>query len=104
MSPHPTSTLLDDRQRNDARVNAQTLAEAEIPNEQAKPQRKLNTEDAAAYAGLARSTLEKLRVFGGGPNYIKIGRRVVYDVPDLERWLMAHRRQSTSDVAHSASS
>lgn len=57
---------------------------------------KLNTDAAAAYLGLARSTLEKLRVAGGGPHYLKIGRRVVYDVADLEQWLKDHRRQSTS--------
>jgi predicted DNA-binding transcriptional regulator AlpA len=58
---------------------------------------KLKTPSAAEYCGSSASTLEKLRISGGGPRYIKIGRRVVYDIADLDRWLSAHRRQSTSD-------
>ena len=52
---------------------------------------------AAAYTGMAASTLNKLRVFGGGPVFIKIGRRVLYDTTDLNTWLTANRRISTSD-------
>jgi hypothetical protein len=47
--------------------------------------RKLRTPDAAAYVGLAASTLNKMRVRGDGPVYSKLGRIVVYDVADLER-------------------
>ena len=39
----------------------------------------LRTEGAAHYVGLTVSTLEKLRLTGGGPEYIKLGRTVVYD-------------------------
>lgn len=63
------------------------------------PRPKLRTQDAAVYTGLAKSTLEKLRVTGGGCPYIRIGRVVVYDPDDLDEWLAAHRRTSTSDVA-----
>ena len=59
--------------------------------------RMLRTRDAARYTGLAQSTLEKLRVYGGGCPYIRIGRVVVYDPADLDTWLAAHRRISTSD-------
>lgn len=58
---------------------------------------KLRTAGAAAYTGLAESTLEKLRVHGGGPIYIRVGRVVVYDPDDLDAWLAAHKRRSTSD-------
>ena len=44
------------------------------------PNRKFRTTDAAGYCGMAKSTLEKLRVTGGGPPYLKIGRTVVYNV------------------------
>lgn len=87
--PHPW--------RTDASGDVQTSGGLGIANEPIRPRRKLNTHAAAAYSGLARSTLEKLRVFGGGPHYIKIGRRVVYDLTDLEQWLGNHRRRSTSD-------
>jgi hypothetical protein len=46
---------------------------------------------------LSASTLNKLRVFGGGPKYLKLGRTVVYDVTDLDAWLATKRRASTSD-------
>lgn len=58
----------------------------------------LRTGDAAAYCGSSASTFEKLRLTGGGPRYVKIGRRVVYNPADLDAWLAAHRRRSTSDV------
>ena len=38
-----------------------------------------NTEQAAQRYGLSASWLSKLRVFGGGSPYLKIGRRVVYE-------------------------
>jgi predicted DNA-binding transcriptional regulator AlpA len=54
---------------------------------------------AANYTGLSVSTLNKLRVFGGGPPYLKLGRRVAYDQKDLDGWLASKRRQSTSEAA-----
>jgi predicted DNA-binding transcriptional regulator AlpA len=65
--------------------------------------KKLNTPQAAEYLGLGKSTLDKLRVTGGGPAYIKIGKRVVYDPADLDAWFAKHRRTSTSEsTAHVA--
>ena len=58
----------------------------------------LRTPEAAAYCGSSASTLEKLRLKGGGPVYSKLGRRVVYLVDDLDAWLVANRRDSTSDI------
>lgn len=58
----------------------------------------LRTAEAAAYCGSSASTFEKLRLYGGGPIYSKIGRRVVYRVEDLDAWLAANTRRSTSDV------
>ncbi len=59
--------------------------------------KKLDTVEAAQYIGLGKSTLDKLRVVGGGPAFIKVGARVVYDPADLDAWLSKHRRVSTSD-------
>jgi hypothetical protein len=58
----------------------------------------LTTGQAAAYIGYAESTLEKLRCHGGGPTFLKPlgGRRVLYRVVDLDTWLLAGRRSSTS--------
>lgn len=61
--------------------------------------RMLRTEDASAYTGLSASTLTKLRLTGGGPEYIKLGKSVVYDPTDLDTWLSTKRRRSTSVAA-----
>lgn len=66
-------------------------------NENLKARRMLRTREAAEYTGLAKSTLEKLRVQGGGSPFIRVGRVVVYDPADLDTWLASHRRTSTSD-------
>lgn len=58
---------------------------------------RMPVDGAAAYTGLSVSTLNKLRVFGGGPVFLKLGRRVAYDVADLDAWLASKRRTSTSD-------
>ena len=59
---------------------------------------RVRTPAAAEYLGLAASTLEKMRIFGGGPPYAKAGPKiVVYRVDDLDAWLKARRRTSTSD-------
>ena len=63
--------------------------------------RMLHTVEAATYCGSSASTFEKLRLTGGGPIYSKIGRRVVYRIEDLDSWLDANRRRSTSDTGTS---
>lgn len=57
----------------------------------------LNTSEAAQTLGLAVTTLEKLRVHGGGPRYVKLGRAVRYRNSDLESWLDDRLRASTSE-------
>lgn len=63
---------------------------------------KLNVEQASDLTGLSTSTLNKLRVFGGGPPFLKLGRRVVYDPADLDAWMAERRRRSTSDSGQAA--
>ena len=67
------------------------------------PPRKLRAPDAARFLGLSTSTLAKMRFRGDGPVYAKAGARVVvYDLDDLNAWLNAHRRRSTSDPGEAA--
>ena len=67
------------------------------------PPRKLRAPDAARFLGLSTSTLAKMRVRGDGPVFAKAGSRVVvYDLDDLNAWLNAHRRRSTSDPGEAA--
>jgi hypothetical protein len=56
------------------------------------------TKDAAARWGIPKSTLEKLRVYGGGPAFIKVGKTVLYDLAAGDAWLLAHQRSSTGSV------
>ena len=57
----------------------------------------LKTKDAATHLGISKSTLEKLRLTGGGPVFIKRGKSVFYTELDLAYWIYANRRTSTSD-------
>jgi hypothetical protein len=43
-----------------------------------------------------KSSLDKFRVYGGGPLYIKVGARVVYDRLDLDTWLIGKKVANTS--------
>ena len=52
---------------------------------------------AATFLGLSPRTLERFRVEGRGPAFLKLGRRVVYSRDDLVKWAEARRRRSTSD-------
>ena len=57
--------------------------------------RVFRTPEAASYLGLAASTLEKLRLTGGGPRFLRLGGRAVgYDIKDLDEWLNAQRANS----------
>lgn len=59
--------------------------------------RRLRTPAAGKYLGYADSTLEKKRVTGDGPPFIRLGRTIVYDTRDLDAWLASRRATSTSD-------
>jgi len=59
---------------------------------------RLDTKEAAEYVPCAKSTLDKLRLTGGGPRYIKIGTKVIYDTVDIDRWLEGQKRASTADT------
>ena len=56
------------------------------------------TAEAARVVGLSESTLAKLRLNGNGPTYCKLGRRVVYRLADLEKWLQSRTARDTSDA------
>jgi hypothetical protein len=63
----------------------------------------LNVIQAANYASISKSSLDKLRVYGGGPLYIKVGARVVYDRLDLDTWLIGKKVANTSQQTAVAS-
>lgn len=59
----------------------------------------LDTAQAAERCNLARATLAKLRVHGGGAPFVKLGAKVLYDAADLDAWITTHgKRRSTADA------
>jgi hypothetical protein len=62
-------------------------------------QRYVDTQGAAQHTGLSESFLEKERVSGRGPLFIKAGKAVRYDVRDLDAWLAECKLRSTSEYA-----
>lgn len=60
----------------------------------------LNTEQASLYTGLAAATLEGLRCKGGGPRFVRYGRKAVrYRIADLDAWMGERSVFSTSEAA-----
>ena len=60
----------------------------------------LRTPAAAEYVGLAESTMEKKRLTGDGPEFVRLGPRAVgYSQDALDAWLDAQRVKSTSERA-----
>jgi hypothetical protein len=59
----------------------------------------LSVKEAATYlGGISTSMLNKLRVYGGGPEYVKIGRRVVYPISALDAFVENGKRHDTSEL------
>ena len=58
----------------------------------------LTTKEAARFLRLKPNTLEKMRVYGGGPQYRKHGRHVRYHIEDLLAWSELRKKDSTSDA------
>ena len=62
----------------------------------------LNQSEAAELCRLSARTFERYRATGDGPKYIKAGRRVLYRQADIEAWITACVRTSTSDTGRAA--
>jgi hypothetical protein len=87
-----------------ARHQAETANASISPRTPPGPQRKdqlLTTDEAALWLRLSRRTLERYRVTGGGPAYVKLGpgkrSRVAYREDDLTSWLEASIYRSTAE-------
>lgn len=59
--------------------------------------RMVDTPTAAQYVGLSRFTLEKMRLYGGGPRFSKFKRAVRYAIHDLDAWIEKNSAASTSE-------
>ncbi len=100
MHPHEYEKLVEDSGKPASRSPDQcaTGAPAPPPHSRAPPRHYLRALAAAEYLGLSASTLAKMRLRGDGPAYSKVGPRiVVYALFDLDEYLVARRRRSTSE-------
>jgi hypothetical protein len=61
--------------------------------------RLLTQSETAEVLRLSERTLERLRVTGGGPLYVKCGRGVRYREVDLEAWVATRVVSNTSQGA-----
>jgi predicted DNA-binding transcriptional regulator AlpA len=61
----------------------------------------MDVQAAACFTGIAVATLAKMRCMGGGPLFVKLGRRVVYRRSDVIAWLNARRVRNTTEAAQS---
>jgi predicted DNA-binding transcriptional regulator AlpA len=57
----------------------------------------LTTKEAADRVRLSESALEKKRVDGSGPVFVKLGKSVRYEVSALDEWIAAGRHKSTAE-------
>ena len=60
--------------------------------------RYLGPEEAAEYLALSPKTLQRMRVTGEGPPYVKVRRRVIYDRLDLDDWTAKRKRRFTGEA------
>ena len=58
----------------------------------------MKTPEAAKLSRLSVPTLERMRLKGDGPPFIKAGKSVIYRRADLESWLASRLVRSTSDT------
>jgi predicted DNA-binding transcriptional regulator AlpA len=58
----------------------------------------LTSREAAAFLRLSPRTLDRLRVEGGGPRYLKLRRSIRYRQSDLASWLDRRSFDNTSAV------
>jgi predicted DNA-binding transcriptional regulator AlpA len=85
------------RRRSSAVSMKTTKGRAMRPDLAVLPPRYLRTKEAAEFLSLSARTLEKHRTYGTGPDYRKLGGRVVYSIRDLETWAARGAVTSTSD-------
>ena len=82
--------------KHEQRIHEKVMVrEAVRPN--AEPPRYLNVQEAAMFLGLKQRTMDKWRVTGEGPPFVKIGRSVRYDRSDLQAYMAKRIRRSTSE-------
>lgn len=55
------------------------------------------TQATAEHINVSESHLNNMRVRGDGPPFVKMGRKVLYDLNEVDAWLCQKRRRSTTE-------
>jgi predicted DNA-binding transcriptional regulator AlpA len=75
-----------------------TTASLVVPD----PDSLLSEAQTCELTGLAERTLQRKRLDGTGPRFVKLGRRVLYRRADVLAWIAANTHDSTSAVTVAA--
>lgn len=59
----------------------------------------LTPKETAARLRVAVGTLANWRVFGGGPRFIKIGKKILYPLAEIEAFEQSHLRSNTAQAS-----
>lgn len=62
----------------------------------------LTAREAAERLKLSESYLEKARIRGDGPRFVRLGRSIRYRAEDIEAWVASRAAGSTSEYGASA--
>ena len=58
----------------------------------------MSIEETAAYLNTTRGALAQARYMATGPAFHKVGRKVVYDLADVNAWLDSNRHEKTGET------
>ena len=58
----------------------------------------INTVEAAAYMSVSQDFLKRARVTGKGPVFVKIGRKVLYRLKDIDAFIEKHICRNLSTI------
>lgn len=76
--------------------NSSSGSNSPLVHGEAPPGIKMLVGEAAAYLRCSKSFLNKKRLDGSGPTFIKLGKKILYDQKDLELWTASKKRQRTA--------
>jgi len=80
-----------------SKTSSSPISERPLLDERSPVSFKLSVPEAAAFLGCSKSFLDKKRLDGSGPLFMKVGRKILYDRSDLEEWVTSTKRRRTID-------
>lgn len=83
-----------DSRANETDKPGQPVSSSSSPKQEAEY---LTPAEAAAHLRVSKSYLDKLRVYGGGPPFHRLGRKILYAKPEIDLFVQRRRFSSTSE-------